>query len=299
MIEYVAILMLFQILLALLIGLLEKKKYGVFPVERMAVIALVPGFGFAIPYFGRLFKDSGGDNLTDIFDHSGQEISNDIRYEKRIEFDKETNLVPVEEALIMNNSIVKRKLIMDTAKEDAYDYISFLKVAMADQDMETSHYAASIVMEINRKLQNVIQEASVAYEHNKHETRNLENYTEIVGKYYHSGLLDDANERRYGYLYSKLLGELLQHKHYNEHLYTEKIVTDIRLMNYPEVFPYLEMYENRYPESETPYLLKMRYHYLTGNPDGIRSVLNKIDAVHVNLSRKGQEIIKFWSETEV
>lgn len=297
--EFIVFVLFVQCIIALSYGINARRKRILYPMEKMAITAFIPVFGLVIPYLGIVVRKTDGEgDLADVFDHSSEDIRNDIRYEKVIEMDKEVNYVPVEEALILNNSTVKRKLIMDTAKEDAYEYISFLKLAMADHDMETSHYAASIVMEVSRNLQEVIQKASVQYEKEKTDLDHLEIYSDIVGKYFRSGLLDEKNSKRYGATYSRLLGELIMNGRFTEKIFREKIETDIEIGEWNTLYEWIEKYREKYPESEHPYLLSMRYFYISNNKRGIDRVLVDLDRTHVNFSREGHEIVKFWSSRE-
>ncbi len=298
--RYILLIFFFQLIVAILHGLWAMKKGHNMPLEKMAIIAFIPVLGLVIPYLGFLFpKKEGEGDLADVFDHNSEDIKNDIRYEKIVEIEKEVNYVPVEEALILNDSLVKRKLIMDTAQEDASEYLSFLKLAMADSDMETSHYAASLVMEISRRLQNIIQKSSVEYEKDKMNVDKLVKYIDNVGKYYNSGLLDENNERRYGILYSDLVEKLIGLDYFTEAIFKEKIETDIKLMTRSNILDWIELYNEKYPESEKPYLLKMKYYYITNNIEGINHTLKSLESSHVNITREGNEIIKYWEMESV
>lgn len=298
MIKYVVLICIIQCLTALWLILNAKRKKVSVPMVYVAMLILMPVVGLAFFLISWLYHMAAKETPDDIFDHTWDIEENSLRYEKKIEFNKEVNYVPVEEALLLNNSSVKRQLIMDTVKEDAYDYISFLKMAMADHDMETSHYAASIVLETNRNLQNIIQGTAVAYENDKEDVEALENYTEVVGKYYKSGLIDAASEIRYGNIYSQLLQEHLNLKRYSENIFIEKIETDIKLGNFGEVLSDIELFRKKYPESENPYLLLLKYHYKQRNYEGIQGLIEDMDERHINFSRKGQEIINFWMNQE-
>lgn len=293
--KYVIFVLLFQMGIAFLQGVHARQKKRELPLEKMAITAFVPVVGLVIPYIGRIFRRREDDgNLADIFDYDGRDIQNDIRYEKIVQVEKEVNYVSVEEALLLNDSTIKRRLIMDTAKEDAYEYINFLKLAMQDRDMETSHYAASIVMEVNRELQNVIQSAVVLYEKDKTDVQNILFYGEIVGRYYNSGLLEEHGARKYGLLYSRLLEELINLEYMTESIFEDKIETDMNLGEHRNLKSWIHQYQERYPESEKPYLLMMKYYYITHDQEGIKKTLEQLQSSHVNVSRKGNERIEFW-----
>ena len=71
--------------------------------------------------------------------------------------EKELNNVPMEEALKINDYELRRKMVMDTLKEDnTLDYLNVLKEALENEDSETSHYASSIIMLLQEKTQKQI-----------------------------------------------------------------------------------------------------------------------------------------------
>ncbi len=284
-----------QIILALVIVVKATLRGKGIPLEKIAIMILIPIFGLFIPFIGVIFhnkKDEG--DLDDIFDHGVGDIRNDIRYERMVEFEKEVNYVPLDEALLLNDSRVKRELLLDVSKEDTMGYLGFLRNAMVDKDMETSHYAASMVMEINSRFQEIIQGYLLKYRANPNDVENLKGYVNIVGRYYHSGLLDNNNERRYANEYSHLLSDLLTCGYYTENLFKEKINLDIKLNNLAHLFEWIALYKERYPESEWPYLLMMKYHYSVNDTNGIRTVLKFLDDSYINKTLEGESMIQYW-----
>lgn len=289
----------FQCGVALLYGLAAKKKKQPLPLEKIAITALIPMMGLFMPYLGLIFKNKEVEVLSDTFDREEYRFRHDIRYLKKAEIEKEINTVPVEEALILNDSVTKRRLIMDTAKENAYDYITFLKLAIRDQDMETSHYAASLVMEIKRNLQNLIQSLSVAHGHDPDNLIVLEEYIQVVSKYYRSQLLDEKNQERYAYLYSQLLDAYLTKTTPSEHWLEEKIDVDFHLGHLKEIETWINVYYQSYPDSERPYLLLLKHYYHNGDQAKFDITLKALKGSHIKLSREGLSIVRYWSDWSV
>ncbi len=284
-----------QMIIAIVIvvkSLIAKKKI---PLEKIAILILIPIFGLFIPFLGVLLphKKQEGD-LDDVFDHDVENIRNDIRYEKIVEIEKEINYVPLDEAIILNNASVKRELILDLSKNDARGYLGFLRLAMEDSDMETSHYAASLIMEVNRTFQSKIQKCIINYNADPTNVDNLKSYVDIMEQYYNSGLLDENNEQKYALEYSKLMGELLQSGYYSEKLFKEKINIDIKLDKLDNLFSWVSMYKEKYPESEAPYLLTMKYYYYMNDIAGIKQVLGFLEQSHINKTLKGEDMIRYW-----
>lgn len=290
------LILIIQMLLALGYGYRARKNGKPVPLEKMTITALIPIVGVIIPYTGRFFQFKTVEALSDVFTRDKFEFKNDIRYLKKSDIEEEINTIPVEEALILNSSNIKRKLIMDTAKENAYEYITFLKLAVKDQDMETSHYAASLIMEIKRNLQNLMQSLSVAHETNPEDLPIIEHYLDVVGKYYHSGLLDEKNEERYAYIYSGLLKKRLDKKANSDYWLEEKIEVDFRLQDLKSAEYWIDVYYREFPDSEKPYLLLLRYYYQIGAQDLFEKALRMLKDSHIKLSRKGLDIIRYWTD---
>src|SRR4051812_19179699 len=76
----------------------------------------------------------------------------------QVNVEKEINFVPIQDALLLNDNQTKRKLLIHSLKENSIQNTSILTNALQNEDTETSHYAATAIMEMKRKLQNSLQE---------------------------------------------------------------------------------------------------------------------------------------------
>lgn len=288
--------LLLQCTLAVIYGIYARSKKRALPLEKMTVTALIPILGILIPYLGKVFSFKKVDSLSDVFSQEEYQFKNDIRYLKKPRVEEEINTIPMEEALLINNGAVKRKLLMDTAKESAYEYINFLRLAISDNDIETSHYAASLIMEIKRNLQNSLQTLSVLHEQTPESSAILEEYLKVVEKYYHSKLLDEKNEERYAFIYSKLLEEQLILRTADEHWLEEKIAIDFKLKQYRSAEKWIDAYYKSFPDSERPYLLLLRHYYQYGNQVLFDKALRLLKDSHIKLSPEGLDMVRYWSD---
>lgn len=130
--------------------------------EGKAGSALMFVLFLAVPIFGILmyyipiwmFRALHGRNVYNIEDliYAGENES----YVERPDVEKEMNVVPVKEALVVNDSIEKRKFILDIIKTDMGRNYKTILPALQDNDSETSHYAAAMAMEIQRRQHKAI-----------------------------------------------------------------------------------------------------------------------------------------------
>lgn len=78
----------------------------------------------------------------------------------KAEEEKEMNLVPVEDALVATDKENMRELLLDVIKRDPQKSLYSISLALDSEDVELSHYAASIIQSELDKMRKSIQESS-------------------------------------------------------------------------------------------------------------------------------------------
>lgn len=76
------------------------------------------------------------------------------------EEEKERNLVPIEDALIINDKSDARALFLDVIKRDPKKSLYSISLALDSEDSELSHYAAAVIQSELDKARKLIQESS-------------------------------------------------------------------------------------------------------------------------------------------
>ena len=71
--------------------------------------------------------------------------------------DSET-MVPLEEALIVNDAKMRRNLLLDILHRNPEEYLKTLENAMDSDDVEVTHYATTTVLEIQSEYEQQLQE---------------------------------------------------------------------------------------------------------------------------------------------
>ena len=65
--------------------------------------------------------------------------------------DTDKKIVPLEEALLINEPRVRRELIMDVLNDDPEEYMDLLKQARMNEDVEVVHYAITAMVELSKE----------------------------------------------------------------------------------------------------------------------------------------------------
>lgn len=224
-------------------------------VTRCKQIVLYTLVAFIIPYLGSFMIFMIQLCSCFIKKHEREsilEIDKEIEVEeslliRKAELEREVELIPIEEVLIINSNTIKRQSLINVLRDDVENYLDIVKKALKDEDTETSHYAAASITELKRKLSLLNQELSEQYQENKGSEQIVTEYLTILSRYIKSDLLDEnANHRlinRYFEVYDAFFNE--NHSYELLKVYIElaiKIRDDSRALEYSKLF--IDLYSN-------------------------------------------------------
>ncbi|MGO5065010.1 tetratricopeptide repeat protein [Clostridium sp. LCP25S3_F8] len=259
-----------------------------------------------LPFFGSIFYIINiyyRKKITSKFNNSELEKDNysksDNLKSKPFYLSKNMEVIPIEDALVLNDEKIKKSLIINVLKSDSYKYLDFLKEAIRDEDTETSHYAATAVTEVKRKLTLAIQEFKEKYQKNKTDLTIIKAYADALKKYNDSGLLDKNAYQKNLSTYKELLEKIIEMEAADEYLYEEIINCYIILKDFERAIEYCNQYFENFKKSEKPYLLIMKIYFINKNRTKFNKVLRKLRESNIILNRDSLNLIKFWLEGEI
>ncbi|MEF3303218.1 tetratricopeptide repeat protein [Paenibacillus sp. GYB003] len=273
----------------------DRREWGI----RFAFASALPVIGFALPLFwpkgmiGRNGTEAAESEQFDLFDF---ELEKESRLLPKPNAEKEMNIVPLEEALLVNDYSTRRKMIIDLLKQDSLSYMGIIQNAVSNDDTETSHYAVSAIMEVKRKLTLKLQELSVRYENDKDDPYLLRAYADVLAAYMGSGFLDDRTIVKHKRTYTALLARLLELSPEEEKAYADKIRADLELGEYLEAERTARSFLQRFPNREDAYMLMMEVYFTAGSYEKLRRTLEALKKSPVRLSSESLTTVRFWSE---
>ncbi|NLL75922.1 MAG: hypothetical protein GX235_01540 [Clostridiales bacterium] len=127
---------------------------------------LAAWFIFIVPFLGLLYLLLG--YLISFLNRKKAVDMSDVSFSQEREKlvlppDQETelNYVPIQDAMEVSDTLSLRRLILDALRNDAKRTVASIAVAMNSRDTETSHYAASVILdalsEFRSTAQNMIE----------------------------------------------------------------------------------------------------------------------------------------------
>jgi hypothetical protein len=217
-----------------------------------------------------------------------------IYYEEAMDFEKEINTVPMEDSLSFSDNKSKRAYLIYILKKDFVSHIKGLQKAIKSQDTETSHYAASALMEIKKQFEVLLANSYEKYKNNRDDMSAVQEYVNTLKKYLKSGLADKVDYHNYLEKYSAALSGLLSSHKTNETYFTDKINCDIELGDYKSAEDFGKKFFEYFPNSEKPYLALMKFYYLSRDIKSFANVSKVLKNKKIGLTEYGESVIKFW-----
>lgn len=203
--------------------------------------------------------------------------------------------VPMEEALIINSSKERRKLILDVLNDNPKEYIEFLQKAGDNDDTEVVHYSVTAMVEISKENDEQLHRLECEYKQNPEDRELLEDYTEFLWRCLSQNMMQGQVEQINRGLFSELMNRKMQDGGSVED-FVRVVNNELVRKNYTEAAQALDRMKLLYPQDEQSYLLRIKYYAALKSGREIKEVLNEISEKEIYISTKGKEVIAFWKE---
>lgn len=215
---------------------------------------------------------------------------------REAELKQKKDIVPIEDAIVLNSNNVKRRLIKDILKKDFDSNLEILTKALNDEDTETSHYAATAITELKSRLLILLQKRAYEYNKNPKSKKRIINYLEIIKKCIDSKLFYINGEKKLEYQYKMILEGYISNSgiKVSEKYFKELIKICIEIKQYDEAIRYANQYRKIYRYSQSPYLLLLEVYYKLKDKELFDKTLTELRESKIKLDKYSLDILRFW-----
>ena len=211
--------------------------------------------------------------------------------------DLRQSIVPLGEALVINDTATKRALIMDVLYSNPGDYVSQLFEAKANGDTEVVHYAATALTELQKEFDLSFQELSDRQAGDGADKDQIEDeYLKLVEKYVNCGILYGDALRSQLKKYSELLEKKLSRDNVKGRwkLINKKAAADLKLENAEALDRDVEYMTELWPERDGGYFYKIQAGVLRKDYELIGQVIREIRERNIYMSAELKSLVTFW-----
>jgi tetratricopeptide (TPR) repeat protein len=207
--------------------------------------------------------------------------------------DKPGAVVPLEEAILINDVLTRRKVMIDILHREPAQYLDLLKVARLNEDVEVTHYATTTIIEIQRGFELEIQHKSSLVKSNPLDIVMLDDYIDTLNRYINSGLLEGHLLVKQRMLIMQMLLKKIELDPYDKETYYKIIENDSTLHRYAGAEKAFQTLIENWPEDENAWLAGIRIYIESNNKQQKVFILRKIKMMPIKWSSKGKERLKF------
>ena len=203
------------------------------------------------------------------------------------------DIVPLEEALLINEPELRRQLIMNILNDDPSRYMELLEKARLNEDVEVVHYAITAMVELSKDYDSRLQTMERTYAAAPDDPVVLDEYCDFMENYLRQGLLEKQMERMQRNQYTLLLRKKLKR---NEDLHSCICLADnlMELEDYAGVQEILERMDRNWHRREEFWVRKILFLAVQKNGREIRNTLKQMKEEHIYLSSQSKEVLAFW-----
>ena len=209
-VKVVITILIIHIVLCLLVYLLMRISVLKSPRQIMPVVSLVPLWGV----LSLIFLEIRIRGKQEIHEEAGIEklkINDAIHRSILMEEDPiEESVVPLEEALLINDSVTRRELMMEVMYSDPGNYVWQLKEARTNDDTEVVHYAVTALAELQKEYEIKFQELEWELEKDPDNDEITDRYLELLNQYLDSGIAEGSDRTLKLRSYSNMLERKLK-----------------------------------------------------------------------------------------
>jgi len=289
------ILLLIHVTLSILLLIFIFNKKGTLRKENIIPIFLVPIFGplagFVVEWVNR--SGNEGRNLGLIMPLIEE---SDILWQSFKHEEETGDVIPLEEALIIDELEVRRRMMLKALYDDPMKYLDVLRVATQNSDTETAHYATTTISHEQRNFQMKIQKASAAYEVTPDDLDLLDVYIEEIENYIASGLLEEYLLQNQRIAYGLALKKRFELDSDDQNTIIKQLRNSVNLKEYGTAFQLADLLQETWPDEESTWIELLRVCVDGKDQKRLADTIQKIRIKNILWTPEGGEQIRFWME---
>lgn len=230
-----------------------------------------------------------------IFEKRRMKIDREIYESIQIDPEREEDVISLEEALLINDSSIRRALIMNISNQHSNESLTLLNQARLNDDVEVVHYAATAISELSREYDLRLQKLESEYHLHPEDKDVLNRYTLFLDEYINQNMMQGQFMLMQRIQFEELLKKEME-QHDRLDLYEKRIHNEFEINFYNEAAELLEQMKEKWPRLEQTWLLQIEYFARQMRGDKIQKTIEEIKEQNIYLTLSGRKMIEFWDK---
>lgn len=266
-------------------------KYGILSVFIFlcpVVSVIFLGFG---TLFYRIFFDQNIDLAAITFSKERVDVV------ERPDMEEEMNLVPLEEAIMIDDKDSLRQLLLTVLRGDISKSISAVTKALNSSDSEASHYAASAIMDVTAEFQNTVQKFQAQLESTPEDREVNQLFIEYLVRMLNAGFLSELELKTYVFMLQHTCENVYQsQKDILKPEYYSNLVSLLEKIGERQLAAnWVERFQADYPDNGEMYYCVLHFYFETREKNKFFYYMNQLKASDITIDKDLLELIRIFS----
>ena len=268
------------------------KEYMIRMVIMLMCPVVGPMFFAVIKLIGVLFFRQNVDLADVIF--SKERVTTYLHADE----EQESNVVPIEEALVICDKGNLRNLMMNVVRGDVEESLASIALALNSDDSETSHYAATVLRDVLNDFRAHTQELFIVM--NRNEKDSCE-YACLLIEYMNGVLkqevFQEAEQRSFVYMMEKACDYLYER---DWRRLTPQYIgwlcnLFLKIQSYDKMKLWSDRGRDMYPDELIIYVCYLKYYFTVGKKKQFFEELDRLKQSDIVIDKETLELIRTFS----
>lgn len=212
------------------------------------------------------------------------------------DYEKEMNVISVEESLLVSDVDNRRRVILDVLKEDYEKSLTVITEALESDDPETSHYVASIITDVKSNFKITVQKMKENMEKYPEDSEFICLLIDYIHNFLEKRVLSEIEEITYIEMYIQLMDRLYtKHKdNISSKMYGNMIKHMLKIKKSQDAIIWADRVLEEYPLELEAYKSNLKLYFEIGEKAKFFDLLAQLKNSEVNFDNECLEWVRFY-----
>lgn len=221
-----------------------------------------------------------------------------VKIQLKADEERVRNMVPLEEALAINEKKDLRTVMMNMVKGEIQDSLAAIALALDSEDSESSHYAASVMTDELNEFRRRVQALSwEILQEEEDETEYEEMLIDYMNQVLKLRIFMIIEQRRFVHIMADTAEKLRQkdQSKLKEEQYESVCLRLLEIEDYTDSEKWCAWLAEQYPERLSAYTCRLKLYFTLQNKEAFFTTLNDLKKSDVVIDRETLELIRVFS----
>lgn len=212
------------------------------------------------------------------------------------DLERDINIVPMQETLIVSDVRRRRKMLLDVLKKDIRRSLGAIAIALDNPDSETSHYAASVIMDVLSEFRGNVQNMHNKLQEDPDDFDLASILLAYINDVLRQNILTGDEKRSYTYIEDEI-GDIMFRYHSEQiegYQYRHLMEDLINIKEYSVAEKWSRRaLRNRDYQLDT-YIGCLKYYFAYNDRDAFMKCLDRLKASGIVINKETMELIRMF-----